>query len=252
MAFVVIAPWTARNCRVMDGCALVSTNAGWNLAIGAFPRATGRFETLRASDGCPAVTGQVQQDRCWMNEGLRWIANEPGRWIGLIPLKLSFTFDHESFPIGYLAEADPAAWPEERRALCRDILSGFHRLLLCLAALGVIALPILSRCRAHVAQLVVLLTALGLAALGLFADSHPVWPLALFIPIAAALPVPGAPRNGGVIGYLSFLIASVAITHAVFFGEDRYHMVITPALSILAACALRRPACDSTPSNGEA
>src|SRR5258708_26333397 len=54
LALVPVLPWTARNCRVMDGCALVSTNAGWNLAIGSFPRATGRFETLRSSDGCRA------------------------------------------------------------------------------------------------------------------------------------------------------------------------------------------------------
>jgi hypothetical protein len=44
-----------------------------------------------------------------------------------------------------------------------------------------------------------------------------------------------------VIGYLAFVVASVAATHAVFFGEDRYHMVATPALCILAAAALRRP-----------
>ncbi|MGH7272790.1 MAG: ArnT family glycosyltransferase, partial [Polyangiaceae bacterium] len=65
IALVPVLPWTARNCRVMDGCALVSTNGGWNLAIGAFPRATGRFETLRSSDGCRDVTGQVEQDHCW-------------------------------------------------------------------------------------------------------------------------------------------------------------------------------------------
>jgi 4-amino-4-deoxy-L-arabinose transferase-like glycosyltransferase len=43
VTLVPVLPWTARNCRVMDGCALVSTNGGWNLAIGAFPLATGRF-----------------------------------------------------------------------------------------------------------------------------------------------------------------------------------------------------------------
>ena len=42
------------------------------------------------------------------------------------------------------------------------------------------------------------------------------------------------------IGYLGLAIASVAATHAVFFGEDRYHVVVTPALCILAACALKR------------
>jgi hypothetical protein len=228
---------------VMDGCALVSTNGGWNLAIGAFPRATGRFETLKASDGCPVVTGQVQQDRCWLEEGLRWIRQDPARWIGLMPQKLSHTFDHESFPMGYLGEADPARWPEEQRALGRNILSTFHRALMALAALGLIALPTHRthrRLGERLSQLAVLAAALALGALALASDFHPTWPLALFIPLAALLPIPGRPKNGGVIGLLAFVVASVAATHAVFFGEDRYHLVATPALAILAACALRR------------
>jgi hypothetical protein len=80
LALVPVVPWTMRNCRVMDGCALVSTNTGWNLAIGAFPRATGRFETLRSSDGCRDVTGQVQQDRCWLRYACFQIADHPLRW----------------------------------------------------------------------------------------------------------------------------------------------------------------------------
>ena len=79
-----------------------------------------------------------------------------------------------------------------------------------------------------------------LAARALFSDLHPAWPLAIVLPAIAALPLPGRPRNGGVIGYLAFAVASVAATHAVFFGEDRYHMVLTPALCVLAACALQR------------
>jgi 4-amino-4-deoxy-L-arabinose transferase-like glycosyltransferase len=240
-ALAVVAPWTARNCRVMDGCALVSTNAGWNLAIGAFPRATGRFETLRATDGCPVVTGQVQQDDCWMHEGLRWVAASPRRWLGLVPDKLSFTFDHESFPMGYLGEADPVAWPEARKATGRDLLSGAHRALLGLAALGVIAWPFARGMRLveRAVQGALLAVALVLAARGIWADTHPAWWLAVFLPLVALLPLPGRPRNGGVVGYLAFAVASVAVTHAVFFGEDRYHMVVTPALCLLAACALR-------------
>jgi hypothetical protein len=34
----------------------------------------------------------------------------------------------------------------------------------------------------------------------------------------------------------------VVVTHAVFFRENRYHMVLTPVLAILVAYALRRPA----------
>jgi hypothetical protein len=37
------------------------------------------------------------------------------------------------------------------------------------------------------------------------------------------------------------LLATTNVTHAVFFGEDRYHVVVTPILAILAAGALRSP-----------
>ncbi len=118
LAVLTVLPWTLRNCRVMDGCAFVSTNAGWNLMIGAFPRATGRFETVRATDGCPVVTGQVQQDRCWADAGMAHIRAQPWRWLSLAPKKLGFTFDHESFPIGYLGR--PLAGRAVRRSAGRE------------------------------------------------------------------------------------------------------------------------------------
>lgn len=178
-----------------------------------------------------------------MNEGLRWIRESPKRWLGLVPAKLSFTFDHESFPMGYLGEAAPAAWPEARKAAGRELLSGVHRALLGLAALGVIAWPFARgmSARDRVIQGLLAVLALVLAARGLWMDTHPAWPLAVFLPLVAALPLPGRPRNGGVIGYLAFAVAGVVVTHAVFFGEDRYHMVVTPVLCLLAAAALRRP-----------
>lgn len=241
-AFIVVLPWTLRNCRVMDGCAFVSTNAGWNLAIGAFPRATGRFETLRATDGCPVVTGQVQQDRCWMNEGLAWIEQEPRRWLSLIPKKLSHTFDHESFPIGYLSQADPSNWPEATKFRGRAILTTTHCLMLSLAALGVVGRPSHRRGTfAFFIQFAAFALVAALAFYGLQSDTHPFWPLAIVLMVLGAVPLPGAPQRSGVIGYLVFAVASVAITHAIFFGEDRYHLVITPALCVLAASALRRP-----------
>ena len=90
-------------------------------------------------------------------------------------------------------------------------------------------------------RVVPLLAVLGLGLHGLLSDNHPFWPLAVAIVVLPWLPLPGAPRRGGGIAYLAFLVASVAAVAVVFFGEDRYHMVATPGLCLLAACALRRP-----------
>jgi hypothetical protein len=245
-AVVPVLPWTARNCAVMDGCALVSTNAGWNLAIGAFPRATGRFETLRSSDGCREVTGQVQQDRCWLAYGIEHIRRDPTRWVGLVPAKLSFTFDHESFPVEYLREARPAAWPEDRRVTGRAVLTTFHRVLVAAAALAFVGLHV-SRRRRDLARPGALVQTGVLGAIGLgsylaFAADAPVfWPLVVVGCVLPWLPLPGRPPAPAALLLPVALLATTALAHAIFFGEDRYHVVATPALCLLAAAALRKP-----------
>ncbi len=245
VSLLCVAPWTLRNCRVMDGCAFVSTNGGWNLAIGAFPRATGRFETLRPGDGCPIVTGQVQQDRCWMQEGIRWIRQDPMRWVALIPKKLAYTFDHESFPMGYLGEADPKAWPEARKALGRQILGISHAVLLCVSPFAFLTFSFERRglralfSKPNLVQAAAALALIFLMIWGLGSEPITLWRIAPAAVILAYLPLPGAPRREGVLLYLAWALATVCITHAVFFGEDRYHIVITPALCILGASAWR-------------
>lgn len=228
VTLLVVAPWTLRNCRVMDGCAFVSTNAGWNLAIGSFPRATGRFETLRAGDGCHIVTGQVQQDRCWVEHGLAWIGEDPERWLKRIPAKLGFTFDHESFPIGYLSHVDAARWPEADRRLGRGILSWSHRLLLGAAAFGLLARPDRRRPLSLVPPLLLGLWVWFAAA----SVDHPFWLVALALLGVAASRIR---ELAAVARFAVIAVATVVVTHAVFFGEDRYHLVITPLLCILAA-----------------
>ena len=239
IALVPVLPWTARNCRVMDGCALVSTNAGWNLAIGAFPRATGRFETLRASDGCPVVSGQVQQDRCWFDYGVHQIAAHPWHWLKLVPAKLGFTFDHESFAVEYLHEARPEAWPESARRTARDVTTLAHRLLLAAAALGCVAFPNFRRPRGSIAQSATLGVAAGLVALAFAADTPVFWPIAVFVAVVPWLPFSGRPDVPPALLLGIALLATTVVTHAVFFGEDRYHVVVTPVLALLAAGALR-------------
>ncbi len=250
LALVPVLPWTARNCRVMDGCALVSTNAGWNLAIGSFPRATGRFETLRSSDGCREVTGQVQQDRCWFEYGLANIKATPRRWLGLVPAKLSNTFDHESFAVEYLREARPADWPEPRRVAWREVLTTVHRLLIVASPLAFVALILRRRIdrRAQAMQGALLGGVLLAAYFAIAADSPTFWPIAVATCVVAWLPVPGRPRSPPALLLLVVLLATTALTHAVFFGDDRYHMVVTPALCLLAAAALRPSAGPRTDS----
>ena len=80
---------------------------------------------------------------------------------------------------------------------------------------------------------------LGLTAYAWLSDTHPFYPLSVLTPLFAALPIPGRPEQGGAGGYLLSLLGVTALTHVVFFGEDRYHLVVTPLLCILAAAALR-------------
>ncbi len=240
VALLVVSPWTLRNCARLDGCALVSTNGGWNLAIGAITE-TGRFQTLRAADGCAVVTGQVQQDRCWARVGRAKISANPRHWLGLAPLKLSQTFDHESFAIEYLHEADPDSWPEPRRVAARALLTGFHRALLLLASFALVARPRFDEPRRAAFHVQVALAALllGISGYLVASERHPFYWLALLVPLLAALPLPGRPRQGSAGRYLLALLSVTALTHVVFFGEDRYHLVLTPLLCILAAAALR-------------
>ena len=237
-AIVPVLPWTLRNCRVMDRCAFVSTNGGWNLAIGSFSRATGRFETLRSSDGCAIVTGQVQQDNCWRDLALRTIRADPGRWVGLVPKKLAYTFDHESFPVEYLHEADPDRWPEPRRTNGRGVLTLAHRSLLTAAGLGIV--PGLGRTRRQWIETLALGTVMAaFAAYAWIADSAPFYLIALALAVLGWVPVQGHAYRGPVVRWSLACVAGTLLTHAVFFGEDRYHIVVTPMLCILAVGAFR-------------
>ncbi len=240
IALVFVLPWTIRNCKRMDGCALVSTNGGWNLAIGAITE-TGRFQTLHGKDGCPVVTGQVQQDDCWAQVGWRKITEAPGHWLGLAPKKLAQTFNHESFAIEYLHEADPGAWPEDRREAARGLLTAAHLALLAAAALSIVALP-LGRLKREEQywQMGLLVLLSGLIFYGIADEQHPFHWLILVAPALAFAPLPGRPYLGAVGRVAMATVLVTAVTHVVFFGEDRYHLFLSPLLCVLAAAALRQ------------
>ncbi|HTV24533.1 MAG TPA: hypothetical protein VMG12_37840, partial [Polyangiaceae bacterium] len=125
----LLAPWTLRNCLVLDGCALISTNGGWNLAIGALSD-TGRFRPLTPDDGCAGIDGPVAQDRCWRERGWDAIRQDPVRWLGHIPDKLRHTYNHESFAVAYLAEAEPGEWERDHTWHVMNVMTSLHHLLM--------------------------------------------------------------------------------------------------------------------------
>jgi hypothetical protein len=240
IAFVVILPWTYRNCERLDGCALVSTNGGWNLAIGAITP-TGRFHTLKASDGCAVVSGQVQQDDCWRKVGEDRILQNPGHWLGLVPKKLEQTYNHESYAVEYLHEADPGVWTEPRRSAGRDFLTFFHRLLLVCAALGAVSAlhwvkppPWDDAVQIGLGVVIMMFATFAAAR-----EEHAFYWLPALLPLVALLPLPGRPTLGPAGRYVLGLLAATTLTHCLFFGEDRYHLVVTPVLCLFAAGALR-------------
>jgi len=81
--------------------------------------------------------------------------------------------------------------------------------------------------------------AVGLVALAFTADTPVFWPLALFLAVVPWLPLPGRPAMPPALLLPLALLATTLVTHAVFFGEDRYHVVVTPVLALVAAAALR-------------
>jgi hypothetical protein len=89
------------------------------------------------------------------------------------------------------------------------------------------------------AQTLALMLLSALAIYGFVDDDHPFFWLALVTPLLAALHLPGRPWQGPVGRGLLVTFALTSATHAVFFGDDRYHLVVSPLLCILAAAALR-------------
>lgn len=181
-AALVIAPWTARNARALDGPALISTNGGSNLLISATDPTGGYHRVMPAQDACTRAVGEVARDRCWRRAAVSAIAAHPLRWIARAPLRLARAF---------AIEADPAA---HLRWGARPPPRG---VILALGALCTLAW----------------------------------WAL-------VTLSIRG--RGADATTRVALLAgASLALTHAVFLGADRYHLALVPLLCPLAARGAR-------------
>lgn len=177
-AAAVLAPWTARNARALDAPALISTNGGSNLLIGATARHGGYDSPRGRHPSCERAVGEVARDRCWRDAARAEIRRAPGAWLLRGALRVARTFALELDPAAHLAWSTRPPPPPVRVAL---------------GALCTLAW----------------------------------WALLL----RAARGSRGAPHAGVV----SLAVGATALTHFVFLGADRYHLVLVPLLCPLAA-----------------
>jgi hypothetical protein len=236
-----ILPWSIRNCAVLDQCALISTNGGWNLAISALSE-SGRFRPLTDADGCAGIDGPVAQDRCWADRGWTEIRRAPWAWLARVPDKLRHTYNHESFGVAYLAEANPSDWERDHTWHVMNVMTGLHHVLMLAAALGTVGRFSRRSWRERWGSVAILVSLFAFAAYALSLPDRPLFWIGVAIPLLGFVRLPGAPPINDGLRYLFGLLAITSLTHMVFFGDDRYHLAISPVFCILAAAALRRPA----------
>jgi hypothetical protein len=186
-ALALIAPWTLRNARALDGPALVSTNGGSNLLIGTLPDARGGYRELTAADPCAEVRGERARDRCMTRVAVTRIQDQPLAWAALGARKVARTMAFEWAPVSYARSTVSARIPKP----------------------------------------------LGLALAAVCTLS---WWWALFTFARFALRARGAAIEQQTLAWgVGASIASVALVHAAFIADDRYHLVLVGVLCASAA-----------------
>lgn len=224
MALMTCLPWTLRNCARMGRCALVSVNGGWNLLIGMSPTSTGHWAPVDVPPGCREVFDEAGKDVCFGDAAKQMILDEPGRFLRLMPAKLSATFDYCGAAPWYLHEAAPQVFSYEHKVATGAFETVVHRLLL-LAALvaagrGAGPRPRLRKGVALAGSVFVVLKEgyvgyLALVAVFLLQGRELLRrPLLPWITIA--------------------VVSTTALVHAVFFGAGRYSLPVFPFVALCA------------------
>ncbi len=235
LALLVCAPWTVRNCRRMDRCALVSVNGGWNLAIGA-QTDKGGWQELAVPEACKTVFQEAAKDDCFGREARKVIAAHPSAWLARIPAKLRVTFDYFGAAPWYLHAANAERFPDRAKLVLGTIETIASRLLLAGALVAVFrmrggTIPLLRKG----------LAVLGLVACVLVPGTIAYLALALAI---LALGRKALARAPVLLPATAAVVLATAATHAVFFGAGRYGIVVVPFVAALAfvRCGRRRGA----------
>ena len=225
LALAVCAPWTLRNCRRMQQCALVSVNGGWNLAIGTQTK-EGGWQEMAVPEACKEVFAEAAKDRCFGRAAQSVIANDPLGWLARTPAKVRMTFDYFGAAPWYLHASSPEHFPYGAKVLLGGLEVLASRLLLLAALVSVRKLegprPIAREALTGIGLVTCFLPA-G-AAIGYLACAVAIALLGLRALARAPLLVPAT----------AAVILVTAATHAVFFGSGRYGLVVVPFVSALA------------------
>lgn len=98
VAGLVLCPWAYRNARVMGAPILISTTGGWNLLVGNSPYSrpeAGTGVDLSAY-ALPPDTPEVETDRFYRREALRFMRSHPGAWVSLYVRKFFHYFHYRN------------------------------------------------------------------------------------------------------------------------------------------------------------
>lgn len=243
LALVVCAPWTARNCVRMDRCALVSVNAGWNLAIGT-QTLDGGWREMQVPEACKEVFAEAAKDACFGREARSVILRDPASWLARAPRKLRMTLDYFGAAPWYLHASNPARFGERAKLALGAVETLAARLALAAALVAALRLPGPRR-RART-----LVCAVGLAACVLVPGAIG------YLACAAALALLGGrelEQAPVLVPATLAVVVATAATHAVFFGSGRYGLVVVPFVTALAfarpARCAEAPAASHSPSS---
>ncbi len=221
LALAFVLPWTARNCREMHRCALVSVNGGWNLLIGAHAT-SGGWSPVPVPSACKEVWDEAGKDLCFERAAKKDIAEHPVSFLALVPRKLANTFEYVGAGGWYLHTSNPVAFPEHAKNVLGTIETIFLRCVLAMALFaqasrwGTGGRPARWKWAAAVAGVALVSATFGYLALAALAVRKRATPLEMTT--AAA-------------------VLSTAAVHAVFFGAGRYALVVLPFVAVLAARA---------------
>ncbi|HSO38907.1 MAG TPA: glycosyltransferase family 39 protein [Labilithrix sp.] len=225
LAVAVCAPWTARNCRRMERCALVSVNGGWNLAIGT-QTTDGGWREMAVPDACKEVFAEASKDACFGDAARGVILRAPLAWLARAPAKLHMTFDYLGAAPWYLHAASAERFPYRAKVALGSVEVLVSRLLLIAALVAVRKLEGARRLGRE-----------AVTALGLVACLLPSGAVFAYLACAVGILMVGRRRLACVplvVPATAGVILATAATHAVFFGSGRYGLVVVPFVTALA------------------